>query len=171
MDFGNRNNSERVLMSGIGAGMMSGTRAQAWCRPRCPVFGGAPQGQLRLAPVPWWAKQVKLDKKNVRIRDWIAGSESDRFMPKVGILIFFQLKFCESGSGRIGIISIGCKAKLYVFPDNFNILSKILKIITPMMLSRKIKQCKLVLLWIKVKTKSDFPTCAKVVVVSGSGST
>ncbi len=67
----------KVLMSGTGAGMMSTTRGQAWCRQRCPVFGGAPQGQLRLAPVPWWTKQVKLDKSqildprlNCRIEIW-----------------------------------------------------------------------------------------------------
>jgi hypothetical protein len=38
-------------------------------------------------------------------------------------------------------ISTNCKAKLYFFPDNFNILSKILKIMTPIMLTRKAWHC------------------------------
>ncbi len=48
------------------------------------------------------------------------------------------------------------------FPENFNILFKLLKILTPMTLLRKIKQGKLALMWMKVKIFFDFPTCVKV---------
>jgi hypothetical protein len=44
----------------------------------------------------------------------------------------------------------------YVFPQKLNMLSKIIKIMTPIALIRKIKQFKLALLWIKVEKFSYF---------------
>jgi hypothetical protein len=45
---------------------------------------------------------------------------------------------------------------------------KILKILTLMTLTRKTKQCKLTMLWIKVWKNSHFLTCVKLEVGSGS---
>jgi|LakMenEpi03Aug12_release.lakeMendotaPanAssembly.Ray.scaffolds.fasta_scaffold529177_1 hypothetical protein len=44
-----------------------------------------------------------------------------------------------SGSGALSNLT-KYKAKLYFFPENFNILSKMQKILTPMTLTRKVKQ-------------------------------
>jgi hypothetical protein len=54
-------------------------------------------------------------------------------------------------------ISNKCKVKLNYFPENSNLMSKILKIMTPTAttLMREIKQCKLALLGIKVQIKFD----------------
>ncbi len=73
-------------------------------------------------------------------------------------------KCCGSASGRIVIIWADPdpfkpkeEAELNLFPENFNILSKILKIMTSMTLTRNITQCKL-------------PTCVKLGAESDSGS-
>jgi hypothetical protein len=83
---------------------------------------------------------------------------------------------CGSGSGRIDIILADpypfqpiVKLK-YFFPENVNMLFKLLKIWTPMTVLRKIKQCKLALLSMKVKNCFDFPTCVKLGVGSRSES-
>jgi hypothetical protein len=52
---------------------------------------------------------------------------------------------------RLRFNSTKCKAQLYFSPENFNIQSKILKILKPMTLTRKIKQCELALLRLKAK--------------------
>jgi hypothetical protein len=68
---------------------------------------------------------------------------------------FLQSYCCGSGSGRVGAIlpdphpgpadpecevcvCVKCEAKLYFLPENLNILSKILKMMTPLTLIRKI---------------------------------
>ncbi len=48
------------------------------------------------------------------------------------------------------------------FHENFNMLSKILKIMTPLPLMRQEKHCKLAFLRIKVSLLSYFPTCVKL---------
>ncbi len=75
--------------------------------------------------------------------------------------------FCRSGF----IFSAKCKTKLSFFLENFIILSEIWKIrsMTLMTLTRKIKQSKLALLWLKVKQNSwFFPSCVKLEQGSGS---
>ncbi len=71
-------------------------------------------------------------------------------------------RVCRSGAGsKHGSASISTKWKneLCFFPENFDMLPKKMKIMTPMTLIRKIKQCILVLLQIKEKQLSDFSTC------------
>jgi hypothetical protein len=57
----------------------------------------------------------------------------------------------SSSFGRIRIyLNPSEKAKLYPFPENFNIQSKILKSMTSITLTRNITQCKLQVLCIKI---------------------
>jgi hypothetical protein len=75
---------------------------------------------------------------------------------------------CVSGSGRIGIIGPypaipypflpNVKLNYTFFPKNFNILSKMLKIMSSVTLTNNKKQCsgRMVLLGIKVKKIFDF---------------
>ncbi len=55
-----------------------------------------------------------------------------------------------SQSGSVPI-STECKDKTIFFQENLNMLSKTLKIITPITETRNTKQCELALLWIRVK--------------------
>ncbi len=69
-------------------------------------------------------------------------------------------RICQTGSGRSGSVSVPSTYVYYFFHENFNMLSEILKIITHLQLMRKEKNCKLALLWIKVKKLPlCFPTC------------
>jgi hypothetical protein len=60
--------------------------------------------------------------------------------------------------------------KLYFFSQNFNMLYKLLKIMKPLTLTRKINHSKRAMLRLKVKRKFRFPTCVKLGVGSASRS-
>jgi hypothetical protein len=87
-----------------------------------------------------------------------------RFRPPLTKARDRKSQCCGSGSGRIRIIlpdPDGCQfqgkekvGKLYVFPENFEMLSKILKIRTPLTLMRKKEHCKLTMLLLKGKKYS-----------------
>jgi hypothetical protein len=81
------------------------------------------------------------------------------------------IQTCRSGA-EAGLVSIStkCKAKLYFYPDNFNILLKILKIMTPMTMMRRKNNVNWHRCELKSKKFSDFPTCVKLELGSASGS-
>ncbi len=91
-----------------------------------------------------------------------------------------SIQWRGSGSGQIGIILADMDPctfqpnvkgtdtlNIILLLENFNILLKILQIMT---LMRKIKQCKLARLGLEVQNKFDFRRCVKLGAWSGSGS-
>ncbi len=87
----------------------------------------------------------------------------ERILKRVCTSVLIRIQICTDINQNYTILS----------PDNFNTQSKIQKIMAStvpmsMTLMRKIKQCKMALLWIKVK-KSDFLAFVKLGIGSGSG--